>query len=152
MVAQCEPESSFRSFVEEVEPGLRRALVGHTSTGDVQDALGEAFAYAWQHWSEVRALDNPAGYLFRVAQSSTRRRRQGFPPAPDYVTLPDMEPRLWPAMRRLSRQQRSVTWLVHGCGWSYGETAEALGMSASTVGTHLSRAMEKLRAELGAER
>ena len=151
MAARGDPALGFDGFVGAVEPTLRRALAGHLATADVPDALGEAFAYAWQHWADVSALENPAGYLFRVAQSRTRRRREGYPPSPDPGRLPQVEPRLASAMRALPAQQRSVVWLVHGCGWSYAETAEALGVSASAVGTHLSRGMARLRKELGVD-
>lgn len=148
-VGESEVELSFDRFVAAVEPGLRRALAGHLASSEVPDALGEAFAYAWQHWADVCTLDNPAGYLFRVAQSRSRRRREGFLPAPDPGRLPHVEPGLAAAMRALPVKQRSVVWLVHGCRWSYAETAEALDISASAVGTHLSRAMTRLRSELG---
>jgi DNA-directed RNA polymerase specialized sigma24 family protein len=39
-------------------------------------------------------------------------------------------------------------WLVHGCQWTYGEVAEAMGLGASTVGTHVSRGMARLRERL----
>ena len=48
----------------------------------------------------------------------------------------------------LSLMQRQVVWLVHACEWTYGETAEALDISASAVGTHLTRAMTRLRTAL----
>lgn len=141
--------SPFAEFVAEVEPRLRRALAGHLPTDEVPDALSEAFAYAWEHWRDVQALENAAGFLFRVAQSRTRRRKRALPPPPDSVRLPDVEPKLWPAMRALSPMQQSAVWLVHGCGWPYREVGEALGVSASAVGTHLERGMSHLRRVLG---
>ncbi|MFN0027632.1 MAG: RNA polymerase sigma factor [Acidimicrobiales bacterium] len=142
---------SFDGFVETIEPGLRRALAGHLPIDEVPDALNEAFTYAWEHWHDVQQLENPGGYLFRVAQSRLRRRRPGYL-APDDPERPaHVEPGLVPAMRSLPIQQRSVVWLVHGCGWSYGEVAVALGITASTVGTHLTRGMARLRAELGVD-
>ena len=44
----------------------------------------------------------------------------------------------------MSARQRSVVWLIHGCGWSHGETAEALGITATAVSTHLARAVARL--------
>lgn len=139
----------FDAFVTLVEPTLRRAFAGHLAADRVGDALGEAFAYAWQHWAEVSTLDNPAGYLFRVGQSRSRRRRQGFPAAPDPGRLPTVEPGLGAAMRALPHQQRSVVWLVCGCEWSHREAAEALSISTSAVATHLARGLGRLRTELG---
>jgi DNA-directed RNA polymerase specialized sigma24 family protein len=141
---------SFEEFVGTVEPSLRRALVGHLPPHAVPDALAEAFAYAWEHWERLQTLENPAGYLFRVAQSRSRSRRPGLPPPPDPSRLPHVEPRLGDAMKALSTQQRSVVWLVHACDWTYAETADALGISPSAVGTHLARGMAHLRADLGA--
>ena len=140
---------TFDDFVRAVEPGLRRALAGHLPATAVSDALGEAFAYAWEHWDQVQMLDNPGGYLFRVAQSRSRSRLEGFLEPPDPSRLPQVEPRLASAMRSLSNMQRSAIWLVHGCDWTYAETGEALGISASAVGTHLSRGMARLRIDLG---
>jgi DNA-directed RNA polymerase specialized sigma24 family protein len=139
----------FEAFVASVEPSLRRALGGHLPAALVPDALAEAFAYAWQHWSRLRAMGNPTGYLFRVAQSKTRSKRAGLSPATAAEELPDIEPGLLDAMRSLSSQQRSVVWLVHGCGWTTVETAEAMGISASAVGTHLQRGMARLRDRMG---
>jgi RNA polymerase sigma factor (sigma-70 family) len=142
--------TEFEAFVASVEPSLRRALGGHLPAALVPDALAEAFAYAWQHWSRLRAMHNPTGYLFRVAQSKARTKRAGMTPATAAEELPDVEPRLLDAMRSLSPQQRSAVWLVHGCGWTTIETADAMGISASAVGTHLQRGMARLRDRMGA--
>ena len=139
----------FDLFVARIEPGLRRALAGHCAIDEVPDALAEAFAYAWQHWDRVSGMDSPSGFLYRVAQSRSRQRRAGSLPGPDRGRLPDVEPKLGPALRGLPLRQRSVVWLVHACGWSYADTAEALGISRSAVGTHLERALARLRADLG---
>lgn len=71
-------------------------------------------------------------------------------PAPALLGVPEVEPALVPALLRLSPAQRTAVWLVHGCQWRYGEVAEAMGVSASSVGTHVSRGLEGLRASLGA--
>ena len=141
----------FDEFVMQVEPGLRRALCGHMPIDAVPDALGEAFAFAWEHWDAVSAMDRPGGYLFRVAQSRSRRRMAGLLPLTAIDGAPLVEPGLGRAMRRLPERQRSVVWLVHACGWTYAESAEALGISASAVGTHVARGLARLRAELGVE-
>ncbi len=139
----------FEAFVERIEPALRRALSGHLPADDVADAEAEAFAYAWQHRDRVMAMENPGGYLYRVAQSKSRRRKQGFLPWTSDVRVPEIEPGLPAALAALSPLQQRAVWLVHGCGWSYAETAEALDISASTVGSHVSRALERLREQLG---
>lgn len=141
--------AEFERFVSLVEPGLRRALLGHLPPESVPDALSEAFAYAWERWESMKTMSNPGGFLFRVAQSKSRRRRHGLLPAIAPVETPRVEPALSAAMRALSSQQRSAVWLVYGCGWSYREAAEALNISPTSVGTHLGRAMVRLREQLG---
>jgi DNA-directed RNA polymerase specialized sigma24 family protein len=142
-------DDQFEQFVRTTEPGLRRALAGHLAREAVADALAEAFAYAWEHWDRVTHMEHPTGYLFRVAQSKARIRKQGFLPWSSRDTTPDVEPALVGALAGLSPAQSRAVWLVHACGWTYAETAEALHMSPSTVGSHVSRALGHLREQLG---
>jgi DNA-directed RNA polymerase specialized sigma24 family protein len=144
-------EEEFAEFVAEAEPSLRRALSGHIAPSLVSDALAEAMAYAWENWRDLSQLENPVGYLFRVAQSKARQPKQGLMPAPESGRIPEIEPGLPDALRALPDSQRTAVWLVHACGWSYGEVASAMGVSASTVGSHLERGLEKLRTSLGVE-
>ncbi len=140
--------ASFDAFVIDVEPRLRRAFIGSRGADVAPDAVAEALAYAWEHWERVRELDNPSGYLFRVGQSRTRRRRQGLLPEPTGLGCPDVEPALIPALLSLSDRQRTAVWLVHGCDWSYVQVAQAMHLSASAVGTHVARALAHLRDQL----
>jgi DNA-directed RNA polymerase specialized sigma24 family protein len=141
----------FEAFVRAVEPRLRRAYIGCRGVDVAQEAVAEALAYAWEHWIDVQALDNPAGYLFRVGQSRTRRRSEPRLPSPESLRIPDVEPALIPALLALPERQRSAVWLVHACGWTYAEAADALGISASAIGTHVGRALDRLRRSLEVE-
>lgn len=140
--------TGFDDFVAEVEPRLRRAFIGCRGVEGAQEATAEALAYAWEHRDRVLAMANPAGYLYRVGQSRTRSRRRVALPAPADLRLPDVEPGLVPALLALSDRQRTAVWLVHACGWTYAETADAMAVSRSAVGTHVSRALDALRAAL----
>jgi RNA polymerase sigma-70 factor (ECF subfamily) len=135
----------FEAFFRDAEPRLRRAFIGTHGTNRAADATAEALAWGWEHWERVRQMENPVGYLFRVGQSKTRPRRTPTLPAPEAVGEPDLDPGLVPALRRLSPAQRTAVWLVHGCQWRYAEVAEAMEISVSAVGTHVSRALESLR-------
>lgn len=137
----------FEAFACDARPRLVRALAPIRGD-DAVDGAAEALAYAWEHWSEVRQMANPDGYLYRVGQSRTRRRRYRPLPEPKSVGLPDVEPRLIPALLRLPETQRTAVWLVHACQWRYSEVAEALGTSTSMVGNHVSRGLARLRSEL----
>ena len=142
-------ESAFEQFVIRTEPRLRRALAGHLAPDAVGDALAEAFAYAWEHRDRVMRMEHPTGYLFRVGQSKARTRKQAFLPWSSANAIPDVEPGLVGALAALSPAQFQAVWLVHACGWTYLEAAEALHISASTVGSHVSRALGHLREQLG---
>jgi DNA-directed RNA polymerase specialized sigma24 family protein len=112
----------------------------------VSVSRAEALAYAWQHWERVRDMDNPVGYLYRVGQSRTRRRK--VPPlvAPEAVeALPDVDPRLGPALGELSEHQRVAVFLVHGWDWAHAEVGALLDCAPSTVSTHVQRGLARLR-------
>jgi DNA-directed RNA polymerase specialized sigma24 family protein len=64
----------FSAFVRGAQPRLLRALVGYFGPDDAHDAMADALAYAWEHWTRVSAMDNAAGYVYRVAISKGRRR------------------------------------------------------------------------------
>jgi DNA-directed RNA polymerase specialized sigma24 family protein len=144
-------EAAFTAFVTEAEPRLRRAFTLLRGADSGGDATAEALAWAWEHWADVRAMGNPVGYLYRVGSSKTRYREQRFPQAPAPTDGPGFEPGLVPALARLSVRQRTAVVLVHGCGWTHQEVADALELSRSSVGTHVERAMAQLRNELGVE-
>ncbi|MDW3220487.1 MAG: sigma-70 family RNA polymerase sigma factor [Acidimicrobiales bacterium] len=116
----------------------------------VHDGLAEAFAYAWEHWDEMDDVERPVGYLYRVAQSKTRRRKQGFLPWNGDNAIPDVEPELVPALASLPASQRTAVWLVTACGWSQVDAADAMGITPSTVSTHVARGLDSIRASLGA--
>jgi RNA polymerase sigma-70 factor (ECF subfamily) len=143
--------AAFHSFVEQVEPRLRRAFTLLRGVDDGMDATAEALAWAWQHWTEVQEMANPAGYLYRVGSSRTRRRRPRFAPPAVPPDASGFEPGLVPALARLSPRQRAAVVLIHGCGWTHQEVADALDVSRSSVGTHVERAMARLRQELGVD-
>jgi RNA polymerase sigma factor (sigma-70 family) len=60
-----------------------------------------------------------------------------------------MEPGLPKALRSLSENQRITVFLIHAMGWTRRETADLLGISINSVGSHLDRALAKLRTALG---
>ncbi len=141
----------FVEFVHAAEPGLRQALTALCGVEDARDAVADGLAYAWQHWSRVRDMANPAGYVYQVARSRTRRRRRRvvFPEAAEGV--PDIEPGLGAALARLPDRQRVAVLLVHGWDWSHADVAALMGVSVSTVRNHLRRGLERLRDALGVQ-
>lgn len=143
----------FADFVGRIEPRLRRAMVGTVGADRAADAVAEALAYAWANWERVSGMENPAGYLYRVARSSSRirtpKRVRWLIPRDSH--LPEVEPALIDAVAALPTRQRVAVWLVHACEWSQVEVAEALGISPSAVSTHVARGLQTLRRTLGAD-
>ena len=144
---QCE----FTRFVEAAEPRLRCALVSRFGFEDGREATARALAWSWEHWDEVSDMANPAGYLYRVACSGQRGRRQRhlFGRADDRT--PDVEPGLRPALASLSEQQRVAVILTLAFDWTLAEVAELTGASISTVNTHRRRGLVRLRRKLGVD-
>ena len=141
---------TFEEFAAEHGPRIRAALVAAYGPEAGLDAASEALAYGWEEWSRVGAMDNPAGYLFRVGQSAARRltRVPKRLPAPPASELREFEPGLLPALTALSECQRVCVALVHGYGYRIVEVARLLDVSHATVRTHLLRAMNNLRTAL----
>src|SRR3954468_22944054 len=70
---EVDGRAAFGDFVTLVEQRLRRALVAAYGAEVGREATADALAWAWQHWDRVQGMANPAGYLWRVGQTSARR-------------------------------------------------------------------------------
>ena len=144
----------FEEFAQTAGRRLRAGLVAAYGPQVGVEAAADALAYGWEHWPRLSAMSNPAGYLYRVGQTSARRgarsdrRSAAIWPQPPPSEVPDFEPRLVPALERLSEQQRVTVVLTCAYGWLQSEVAELLEVSASSVRTHLARALAKLAEEL----
>ncbi len=144
-------DQTFEAFILDLRTQLRRAYTGHMPPGAIPDAVAEAEAWAWENRRRLNRIANPIGYLYRVGQSRSRHRKEGFIPWDGDTDAPMVEPGLPRALSRLPAQQASAVWLVKACGWTNVQAAEALAISPSTVATHVSRAMARLRTELGVD-
>jgi DNA-directed RNA polymerase specialized sigma24 family protein len=134
---------------------LRQALMARYGDEVGLEAYQDAVAYAWEHRQRLFVMENPIGYLFRVAQTSVRRQRRasravGLPPAAP-ASLPEVEPQLVAALEQLSDMQRAAVLLVHAHGWTLDDAAGVLGVGRSTVRNHLARGLERLRRRLGVD-
>jgi len=144
-------DGEFDDFVVDVERRLRRALVGAVGVNQLDDAVAEALAYLAEHRARVVFMENPVGYLYRVAQTKMKAPRKPELPVVAPASIPDVEPGLAPALMALPESQRTAVWLAHGCGWRNTEIAEVLDISDSTVATHIRRGLARLRTELGVQ-
>ncbi len=149
-MVKTQTDQAFIALVERIEPRLAVALAAGYGPEVGQEATRDALAYAWEHWSKVRQMENPAGYLFRVGQSKARRylRRQvSFPPVHP-TGLPHVEPGLPVALDSLTSAQRVAVVLIHAEGYTDREAADLMGVRRGTARKHAERAMTKLRTAL----
>jgi RNA polymerase sigma-70 factor (ECF subfamily) len=153
-------DHGFGVLVAALEQRLRRALVGAYGRDVGREATADALAWAWEHRERLARVDNVAGYLYRVGQTSARRQRRR-PAAAPYGGDGErngpagdawVEPGLDRALAGLTEHQRVAVVLCHGFAWTHREVAELLGVSPSTVQNHVERGLAKLRAGLGGDR
>jgi RNA polymerase sigma factor (sigma-70 family) len=157
-VAARENALDFESFFQIEYEHLFRGLC--LTLGDVHEAeevAQEAFAIAWERWDRVAGMESPAGYVFRVAVNTSRRRFRRALFARKHVELPltqdqfarvDDEDEASRALTCLPHQQRSAIVLTSYLGYSSEEAAAILRIKASTVRVLTSRARSTLRAAL----
>ena len=146
-------------FAAHLEP-ISRALalsLGNTELG--RDAAAEAMARAYQRWGRVSTYGNPSGWVYRVGlnwgRSRLRKRRRevqtAFDPERAVEPTPAIDSGLDVALRQLPLPQRAVVVCRYYFDWSEAQTATALGVAPGTVKSRMSRALERLGAELGQE-
>jgi len=123
-----------------------------------RDAAAEAMARAWERWSTVGDYDNVAGWTYRVGlnwgRSRLRRRRREVTSvlAPEEShTDPTYDDTITTAMARLSTDHRAIIVGRFYLDWSEAELADALQIPTGTAKSRLSRALEQLEHQLGAD-
>jgi DNA-directed RNA polymerase specialized sigma24 family protein len=143
--------AAFEAFFERSEPRLRAAFTAQYGADLGREATAEALAWSFEHWDRVAAMEHPIAYLYRVGQSRTRRLRRRWRPAvsrESTAATPEIDPRVTRALAALPERQRVAVILVHGLDWSHADVAALLGISTSTVATHVARALAQLRRTL----
>jgi len=136
---------------------LRIVMVSMADRPLAEDLVAEAFTKAWASWRKVRGLAEPRAWVIRTAMNARvswwRRHRQE-------VTLGSqnaiaatsqelaLDSSLVAALRRLPVRQREVIALRLLLDLDTSTTAEMLGISSSTVTTHLHRAINALRRDI----
>jgi RNA polymerase sigma factor (sigma-70 family) len=139
------------AWIGETAVALRRALVARYGLVDGSDAAAEAVAWAWEHHDRVAAMTNPAGYLFRVGQSSLRQRRRRERRRVDVLPcavardMPEADEELFTMLRRLTPDQRVAVVVVGMYGFTYRNVAEMLDISEAAVTNHVHRGLARLR-------
>jgi len=123
-------------------------------TGDPVEAVDhvqEAFIRAWSRWGRVRQLDDPEGWVRRVAHnlavSRWRRGRRTVlrPQVPDArIEWDDGQAEVVAALATLPRSEREAVVWHHVIGLSVEEIAVELHAPVGTVKSWLSRGRKHL--------
>lgn len=145
---------SFEDFYRTHRTPVARALALTLRDTDLAaEATDEAMARAYQRWSHVRTLDNPAGWAYRVGLNwSVSLLRRLTRPAPRWVSGNDtsqapaiQDPAIDQALAELSVDQRAVVVCRLLLGYSEAQTAELLRIKPGTVKSRLHRALYRLQ-------
>jgi RNA polymerase sigma factor (sigma-70 family) len=151
-----EPTASFGAFYTAHDATLVRSLTRLTRCPlEAEEIAHEAFIALWRRWDRLGHVEDLEAYLYRVAMNVFRKRYRRRPVAaptaptvPDAITNAEFLHQLDSAIRGLAWQQRKAVTLVDLLGFSAREAGELLGLDASTVRVHLSRARRHLRESL----
>lgn len=145
--------NAVESILDDVLPRVRRAAVARFGHEVGVEVAADARAWAWAHQDQLLAADNPAGLLYRVAQSSARPHHRWLTRRAPAELLPDAGMAdlraelvdLFRALGRLTPAQRTAVVLVHAHGEPYAEVAALLGVSTAAVTNHVHRGLRRLR-------
>lgn len=149
----------FEEFYRVAWEEVYRPLAATLRDADLAaEAVDEAMVRCFVRWSTVAEMENREGWVYRVAYRygvDRLRRRQAerrlLPRLLSRQVQSDrwVEPALGGALDRLPVDQRAVVVLAYTFDWSHQEIAAALGIRPGTVKSRLSRALQRLREEIG---
>jgi len=158
---RVEARARFDVFFAEEHERLFKAL--YFVTGDRHDAeelMQDAFLKLWERWDRIETIDDPTGYLFRVALNGFRMRRRRaavavrkVAPVPedrDLFADADMRADVRRLLLGLAPRQRAALLLVDLLGYSSEQAARILRVRPSTVRALATQGRRALRAEEGA--
>lgn len=149
--------TAFDAFYERARDRLAVQIAALTGDpAEAVDHVQEAFVRAWSRWERVSQLDDPEGWVRRVAHNlAVSRWRRARPVvltrSPDRCIPWDDEQReVLDALRSLPRQQREAIVLHHLVGLSVDEVGAELHAPSGTVKSWLSRGRTSLARTLTA--
>jgi RNA polymerase sigma-70 factor (sigma-E family) len=155
-------ESGFREFAEARTGHLFRSACLLTSgdTHFAEDLVQETLGRMYVVWGRSSRVGNPAAYaqtvLIRAFLAHQRRRSAQERPSDELPETSDIAPgdaslriTLLNALRQLPPKDRAVIVLRYWEDRSVMETAEILNVSSAAVRTRSTRALARLREQLG---
>jgi RNA polymerase sigma-70 factor (ECF subfamily) len=156
-------ELAARLFDEHADRLVGLACLLLRDRADAEDVVQEAFLRLQRHSSTIQSAAREAAYLrsivLNLARSRLRRRRLAMwkrpPPlvagagTEEVVELRDEQRRIVDALRRLPARQRECLVLRYYGDLPDSEIAETLGLSVTSVRTHMQRGKASLGRGMG---
>lgn len=158
-------DNAFRETFEAFYTRERQQIIGLAyvisgSRTGAEDLAQDALVSALRNWETVSTYGDPGAWVRRVlvnrSVSAFRRRaaetRALIRLGPLRSEIPELSAEtvaLWDAVRRLPKRQAQAIALHYFDGQQVAGIARILDCSENTVKTHLKRAMETLREEMG---
>jgi len=147
---------SFEEFFERERSDLFDVLWMVTRNRfEAEELAQEAFVRVLERWDRVGRMDEPRAYLYRTAMNAFRstyrrsilaaKRTLHLAPSDDGIAEIDARDRAVRALSTLSSRQRAAVVLVDLLGFPSEQAARMLGVRASTVRVHVSRAHVTLK-------
>jgi RNA polymerase sigma factor (sigma-70 family) len=147
---------SFDSFFERERDRLYRALWLVTRNRfEAEELTQEAFVRVLERWDRISVMDDPRAYLFRTAMNAFRtsygrallaaKRTMRVLPVDDTIAEIDERDAAVRALAHLPPRQRAAVVLTDMLGFRSEEAARMLGIRASTLRMHASRAHAALK-------
>jgi RNA polymerase sigma factor (sigma-70 family) len=153
---EAEAPPDFTAFFAEEHRALFKALYFVTGNrADAQELMQEAFLTLWERWDTIDRIDDPTGYLFRVALNGSRmraraarrasRRLVAITPSYDPFDEVDLREDVVQMLRSLSPRQRAALVLLDLYGYGSEDAAEIMRIRPSTVRALASQGRAVLR-------
>jgi RNA polymerase sigma factor (sigma-70 family) len=158
---RVEAWARFDTFFQEQHERLFKALYFVTGNRhDAEELMQDAFLRLWERWDEIGTIEDPTGYLFRVALNGFRmRRRRAAMAIRKVVPVPErrdlfLDAEMRADVRRLllevTPRQRAALVLVDLLGYPSEQAARILRVRPSTVRALATNGRRALRAMEGA--
>ena len=137
-------EASFEEFFRDHRRQLFGALCVVTGDrGEAEEITQDAFLRVWERWGRVSAMDDPEGFLFRIAMNLFRNRLRrakvaagralALRPRTDELAAVDDRDEMLRLLRPLAPRQRAALVLTGYLGYPSEEAARLLGIRGATV-------------------
>jgi RNA polymerase sigma-70 factor (ECF subfamily) len=148
-------------FANEYKTLFRSLFLITGNTQDAEELMQDAFLKVWERWDRVSRMENPNGYLFRVAMNAARSRLRRLRTAAKHAVVTgsvedpfaaaDLRDELVRALARLSERQRMALVLTDLLDLPADQAADVLQVRTPTIRSLASQARAALRVTMGAD-